>query len=88
MSILMPSLIEELLAALGELLDADAGTPIDLVICGGTALNVQGIVNRPPSHEDLRFALTWCLAQQDGLTPDLHEALHRLGAEDLARSLE
>lgn len=200
MGFMVPSQIEELLEALGEWLDAGTGGAIDLVICGGTALNVQGFVDRPtrdvdvvailspddrqtlissqplpgdvlaardrvsrdfaldgkppwlndgpgdlvrfglpsgcqsrfltrtygrrltlhflgredliclklyayansmgesrhfhdlkalnPGEEELRFALNWCLAQQDGLEPDLREALLRLGVDDLARSLE
>lgn len=51
--------IEKILSALGELLDARSITIPKLVVCGGSALNVLGLVRRTTKDVDLvAFART------------------------------
>ena len=45
--------LDSLLQALGEHLAAGGATPVDLVICGGTAMNALGFVNRPTKDVDV-----------------------------------
>ena len=45
--------IEGLLAALGEHLQAAKSEVIELVVCGGTALNALGLVSRPTKDVDI-----------------------------------
>lgn len=44
---------ERLLVALAEQLDLAGAGPVHLVVCGGTALNVLGFVNRPTLDVDV-----------------------------------
>lgn len=45
--------IEKILTALGEQLDAINATVPELVVCGGSALNVLGLVNRTTKDVDI-----------------------------------
>jgi hypothetical protein len=45
--------LEELLAALGEQLGAVGGEVVELVICGGSALNLLGIIQRATKDVDV-----------------------------------
>jgi len=45
--------IEKILSALGEQLDATNATVPELVVCGGSALNVLGLVNRTTKDVDV-----------------------------------
>ncbi len=45
--------LEGLLKALGEHLSAVGATPVELVVCGGTAMNALGFVKRPTKDVDV-----------------------------------
>ena len=45
--------IEDMLNALGEQLDAVSAEPIELIICGGSALNLHGIIQRATKDVDV-----------------------------------
>lgn len=45
--------VDRVLAALGETLAASKGPPIDLLVCGGSALNALGLVTRPTKDVDV-----------------------------------
>lgn len=55
---------EELLRALGEILDAEDEKPLDIVVCGGMALILQGIVARRTMDID---ALGVVVSDESGL---------------------
>lgn len=50
---LAPEMLTELLSALGEHLSAAGAAPVELVVCGGTAMNVLGFVRRPTRDVDV-----------------------------------
>jgi hypothetical protein len=58
--------IEELLQALGEQLDAVSTEPIELVVCGGTAMNLLGFLRRHTKDVDVVAVL---FAHPDGEEP-------------------
>lgn len=45
--------IEAMLVALGEQLSAAGSNPVELVVCGGTAMNFQGFAARPTKDVDV-----------------------------------
>ena len=82
---------EALLAALADQLDLGGADPVHLVVCGGTALNVLGLVVRPTLDVDV-VALASSgsggrvvFASAEPLPADLRAAARRVAADfDLA----
>ncbi len=45
--------VDKILSALGEQLEADAADPLDLLVCGGSALNALGLISRATKDVDV-----------------------------------
>ena len=79
--------IERLLRALGEKMDLSKTQPLGLVVCGGAALNVAGIVSRPTIDIDV-VALASGRAKSVSLEPaparlpdELRKCVSQVGAD-------
>ena len=77
---LEPSRIDDALPALGELLGA-AGTPFEIVVIGGAALQVLGLVARPTADVDVAAILDQGLRSADPLPAPLAAAAHRVAVD-------
>ena len=75
-----PSRIDEALSALGELLGA-AGTPFEIVVIGGAALQVLGLVVRPTADVDVIAIFDQGLRSADPLPAPLAAAAHRVAVD-------
>jgi hypothetical protein len=76
--------IEVALAALAEQLEAEGASVIELVVCGGAALNILGYVRRPTQDVDIVAFIkknddgVGSLVKADYLTPELKTAAQRV----------
>lgn len=79
--------IEKILAALGEQLDALHAVIPELVVCGGSALNILGFVSRATKDVDIvAFAKSlpdgnMIISKAEPLPPALIEAMKRVGRD-------
>lgn len=79
--------IEKILAALGEQLDAFHAVIPDLVVCGGSALNILGLVSRTTKDVDVvAFAKSlpdgnMIISKAEPLPPALIEAAMKVGRD-------
>ncbi|MCK5505187.1 MAG: nucleotidyl transferase AbiEii/AbiGii toxin family protein [Thermodesulfovibrionia bacterium] len=79
--------IEKILSALGEQLDAVNAIVPEMVVCGGSALNVLSLVSRTTKDVDI-VAFTEidaegkvCLKRADPFPPELVEASEKVGKD-------
>ncbi len=76
--------IEEILMALSEQLEDLNADPIEMLVCGGTALNVLGYVQRTTEDVDIVAYIEkgkdgeTRITKAEGLKPDLKEAAERV----------
>jgi hypothetical protein len=75
-----PSRIDNALSALGELLAA-AGTPCEIVVIGGAALQVLGLVTRPTADVDVVAIVDHGLQSAEPLPAPLADAAHRVAVD-------
>ena len=75
-----PSRIDDALSAVGELLEA-AATPCEIVVIGGAALQVLGLITRPTADVDVVAILDQGLRSADPLPAPLAAAAHRVAAD-------
>ena len=77
---LEPSRIDAALSALGEHLGA-ADTPFEIVVIGGAALQVLGLITRPTADVDVVAILDQGLRSADPLPAPLAAAAHRVAVD-------
>lgn len=79
--------VENILAALGEQLESLLDKPIELLVCGGSALNILGLVQRTTEDIDI---LAYVRRDEEGkvsivkaepLTPELNEAAKKVARD-------
>ena len=79
--------VENILAALGEQLESLLENPIELLVCGGSALNILGLVQRTTEDIDI---LAYVRRDEEGkvsivkaepLTPELTEAAKKVARD-------
>jgi hypothetical protein len=75
-----PSRIDEALSAVGELLEA-ARAPCEIVVIGGAALQVLGLVTRPTADVDVVAILDKGLRSAEPLPEPLARAAHRVAVD-------
>lgn len=78
--------IEKILSALGELLDARSITIPELVVCGGSALNVLGLVRRTTKDVDVvafaeKSAGNYYLRSADPFPAGLEDAVKKVARD-------
>lgn len=80
-------IIEKVLMALSEQLEAEGAGMVELVVCGGAALNILGLVRRTTKDIDvIAFAKTNKkgsprLIKADSLCPELARAAEKVGRD-------
>jgi hypothetical protein len=75
-----PSRIDDALSALGELLKA-ADAPLEIVVIGGAALQVLGLITRPTADVDVVAILDQSLRSADPLPVPLAKAARRVAVD-------
>jgi len=79
--------VETILSALGEQLEDLLNEPIEILVCGGSALNVLGLIQRTTEDVDI---LAYVMRNKEGkisivkaepLTPELNEAAKRVARD-------
>jgi len=75
-----PTATHPLLRELNDALAIEGAEPVDWIVCGGTALGILGLVQRPTRDVDVITIPD----RNHQLRAELREFLQELGHEDLA----